>query len=473
MSILCFEKRILFLGYGAVAKAVWNYMGQFIKVDPKCVYLVDKSEKAFYGPGLLHVHCLVRDVDATNFEEFVSFLEEGDVVIDLTFSSATYFFIQTCWMRGLHYLNTSIEDHTDDFSGKSIHVQQQYVHRIFADCAAVTPIRSCVVTECGQNPGLIQHYVLFALQQLYEEMHPESPLRYDRDALIQLISELEIGTILMSERDQLKTTRPLDKNRLYNTWSVGGFICEALDCCELVKGTENTFIQPRFENIHQGLEQLMEPHQVDGTNVFFLQQNGMTSLLTSIAPVWKDGNIVDEVFQGQLIHHGEIFELASYFGPNAPFMSYVYQSSPYMNDSFHTVSSIFGRKHLSLFLKQENSFQVFDNILVSKEEAMKGFDSIGCTIFCGTDSVKRIVWCGSIVKDDECMPEFTPTIVQVAAGVLSGLSFILEKGRVPGYYPPLSMDTDYMIKKAKPLLGTFFIKEIEPSLFPGFVHSSR
>jgi hypothetical protein len=58
--------------------------------------------------------------------------------------------------------------------------------------------------------------------------------------------------------------------------------------------------------------------------------------------------------------------------------------------------------------------------------------------------------------------------VQVAAGVLSGLSYILEKGRTPGYYPPLSMDTDYMIEKARPLLGHFFMEEIKPSLFPGF-----
>jgi homospermidine synthase len=56
---------------------------------------------------------------------------------------------------------------------------------------------------------------------------------------------------------------------------------------------------------------------------------------------------------------------------------------------------------------------------------------------------------------------FTPTVVQVAAGVLSGLSYILETGRTPGLYQPTDLNTLYMLKKAMPLLGTFFFDEIK------------
>jgi len=110
-----------------------------------------------------------------------------------------------------------------------------------------------------------------------------------------------------------------------------------------------------------------------------------------------------------------------------------------------------------------------DKINVKKEDRLTGFDSIGCTIFCGESTVEKIYWCGSILSDThKCVKsEFSPTIVQVAAGVLSGLSYILEPNREPGYYPPCRMNTDYMLQKSVPLLGSFFFTEIKDT-FPGF-----
>ena len=57
-----------------------------------------------------------------------------------------------------------------------------------------------------------------------------------------------------------------------------------------------------------------------------------------------------------------------------------------------------------------------------------GFNSVGCTLFCGDDNIEKIYWCGSVLdsNDDYVNTLFTPTIIQVAAGVLSGLSYILE-----------------------------------------------
>lgn len=464
-------KRVLFLGYGAVAKAVWNYMNRYFIVNPSNIYLLDKSEKSFYGPMLEKVNCIVQFIDATNFEKVVSeILFEGDIIIDLTFCSATYSFIETCFVKGYHYINTSIEDNSDLFKGHSIDYQQQQVYSIYEKCKKHT-IRSCIVTECGQNPGLIQHYVLYALQQLHETNHPDSKKRYDKVELTNVISECKIGTILMSERDQLKTSRTLS-NSIHNTWSVAGFIMEGLDEAELVRGTKNKFIQPIFSEqvIHSDLMKLYEPHQMDGKQVIFLRSSGLNSYMTSISPVIRNGNIMNELFQGELIHHGEIFELASYFGDMSPFMSYVYQSSPYFHKTITPFIEEYGKDNLITLIKSNpDSFRVMDNIGIQPEHHMKGFDSIGCTLFCGEETVDKIYWCGSILSDTDknVLKEISPTIVQVAAGVLSGLSFILEPNRTPGYYPPCRMDTDYILNKSRPLLGTFFFTEIKES-FPGF-----
>ena len=111
------------------------------------------------------------------------------------------------------------------------------------------------------------------------------------------------------------------------------------------------------------------------------------------------------------------------------------------------------------------SFVVMDNINIPKKHHMKGFDSIGATILCGKNSIERIFWCGSILDSSHLENKlFTPTIVQVAAGVLSGLSFILEPERKPGYYEPCDLDTLYILNKSTPLLGLFYFTEIKKNL---------
>lgn len=101
----------------------------------------------------------------------------GDIIIDLTYDSHTYHFIQRCIERGIHYMNTSIEDRNDIFKGASIDYQQKKVANIFAECKS---IRSNILTECGQNPGLIQHYVLYALNQMNRLNDPSRPADYRR-----------------------------------------------------------------------------------------------------------------------------------------------------------------------------------------------------------------------------------------------------------------------------------------------------
>ena len=122
-----------------------------------------------------------------------------------------------------------------------------------------------------------------------------------------------------------------------------------------------------------------------------------------------------------------------------------------------------------LFIQDPRSFCVFDNI---NQIPLTGFDSIGCTLFCGKEHVESIYWCGSICsdKDANLLPQFTPTITQVAAGVLSGLSYILEPTTTPAYYQSIDIPTPYMMDKAGPLLGKFFFTEIPVELYTGELH---
>ena len=169
-----------------------------------------------------------------------------------------------------------------------------------------------------------------------------------------------------------------------------------------------------------------------------------------------------------------MFEMAQFFGKKAPFMTYVYKVNKYADKSikeYFLDDKANDEQDLKMWVMSEcESFHVLDNIRKPAADKIVGHDSIGCTIYCGKSKVERIFWCGSILSDTDVNmdPNFTPTIVQVAAGVLSGLSYIMEaENEGKGLHEPCNLPTPYILEKSTPLLGKFFFTEIPVELFSG------
>lgn len=488
------DKKILFLGYGGVAKCVWNYFDYYFIYSLNNVYIVEQYKKALYGPKLNKVkkeHILVENINSTNFDEIIQkfHFKQGDIIIDLTYFSNTYFFVNKCLQLGINYINTSIEDSEDAFLGTSIDYQQLVIANIFKKFKSdkKNTIRSTVLIECGQNPGLIQHYILYALNELNKIKNNTTVDDYRMKTLIQSIKQNKVGTILMSEIDNMflksksksksksnntrknKTTKhKLDT--IYNTWSVAGLIGEGFDKCELVYGgNNNTFIKPILSKnlIDQHKMSLFKEVTDNDYQVLFLKKYGVNAFLNSICPVLnEDDSIKLEIFKGCLIHHGEIFELAKLFGKYAPFMSYVYKINKYADESMieYFQKNRYDESHdiKQWILHHYEQFYVFDNIHKKSEGRIIGHDSIGCTLYCGHKNIDNIYWCGTILDTDSVLlKDFTPTIVQVAAGVLSGLSYMLDsKNKPQGLIYSTDINTPYILQKSIPLLGRVFFQEI-------------
>ena len=491
------NKKILFLGYGGVAKCVWNYFDYYFTYNPDNVYIVDQHKKALYGPKLNKVkssHILVEHVNSTNFDDILTNFQfkTGDVIIDLTYFSSTYFFVNRCLELGINYINTSIEDSEDVFLGTSIDYQQYIIDSIFQNFKKdhKNKVQSTILIECGQNPGLIQHYVLYALNELNKRKINTTKDDYSVSSLIQSIKQNKVGTVLMSEIDNMflknKKNKPnkTKKNRsrkvklvpIYNTWSVAGLIGEGFDKCEIVYGgNTNHFIKPVLNKsiIDEHKTSLFKDVKDNDYQVLFFKKYGVNTFLNSICPVLdnQDDTIKLEKFKGCLIHHGEIFELAKLFGKYAPFMSYVYKLNKYADESI--VEYFQKNKHddshdiKQWILNHYDQFCVFDNIRKNSNEKIVGHDTIGCTLYCGKKSIDKIYWCGTILDtSDVLLSDFTPTIVQVAAGVLSGLSYVLEPYNKPrGLIYSTDISTPYILQKSIPLLGKVFFQEIPKDEF--------
>ena len=256
-------------------------------------------------------------------------------------------------------------------------------------------IRSNILIEFGQKPGLIQHYVLYALNTLNKKNNNTDIDNYNIIELRKTIDNNKIGMILISEIDNIvkKDKRiELEKNKIYNTWSVVGMIAESMNKCELVSGKKNKYIKPIIDN---KLIDTFKTNKIkinDFKNkdyrVFFLKEIGINCYLNSVCPVLDDnGNIKYETFGGRLLHHGEMFELVRLLGVNAPFMAYVYKINIYAEK---TINEIFTNKEIDKNMENFKSYvnnycenYVVINNFNDVKDTYEGFDSVGCTIFCG------------------------------------------------------------------------------------------
>ncbi len=482
------ESKILFLGYGGVAKCVLNYFKYYFIYDIKKVYIIDKYEKAIYGPiqdKIPKSNILFEKVQCENFDyvilEKLKF-KKGDLIIDLTFASNTYYFVKRCLELNINYINTSIEDGNDDFGGSSIAMQQLTIENIYKEIKSRKKISCNVLLECGQNPGLIQHYIIFALNELNKLKHPNSEDIWDVSRLKNVITDYEIGTILSSEIDSITKTHDVyDKNskKIYNTWSVSGLLGEGIDNAELTWSKKNRYIKPRIPNYMVDKEKSILFDKCIGEqnklpyDLMFLNDVGINCTLNSICPgLSPDGSIEFQNFKGRLIHHGEMFDMALKFGQNSPFMSYCYKINKYAEYSikkYMSSSTHANPSDLALKINAINEdFIVYDNYGVDPKDRIIGWDSVGCTIFCGKKKIEDIYWCGSILSSNDLniVEMFTPTIVQVAAGVLGGISYIMEPSNAnKGMIFPNDIYTPYILSKSVPLLGKFFFTQIPVSEF--------
>jgi homospermidine synthase len=82
-------------------------------------------------------------------------------------------------------------------------------------------------------------------------------------------------------------------------------------------------------------------------------------------------------------------------------------------------------------------------------------------------------WCGSSLNIEDARvlaPLQNATTIQVAIGVVSGICWMLENPN-RGVVQPEELDTEFVLKIAKPYLGTWISKEFEWSPAKNYLNS--
>ena len=427
------DKNIVLFGTGAVGKSVLHYLEKFFKVDPERLYMYDLDDykdhplvKYWTDKGSTFMK---RDVNKA-YRGIMKNLNQFDIVIDLTSRTNSDKFIQEAKKHNLHYINTSLEVDGSINEEKRNHEKfettYQSAHNDVHETSKTFPQhQATILCEHGMNPGLIQSFFKEGILFMADNIKPKKNdalfnLAKTHKDFAKLCEMLQIDTIHCSETDSTIFTDEKDhKDKFNNTWCVQGLLDEASANSEFSYGSEELLMPKKSGLLYD--------------NIICLNEPANDTYCESFVPI--DNKII-----GTVISHGEGISMGAYLKTptHSCTIHYVYKYSPLTYDSMSTLNS-----------KMMGGTIPNPHVVNNYDDKIKGIDRVGGLLLTRKG---KAVWAGSMA-DNTCDEYTSGTLIQVVAGVLSGLSYMIENPQ-EGILFPEDLDHEYILKKAKPYLGT-------------------
>lgn len=408
------EMNIIMIGYGAVQKTVDILWDKITNRKISCLYIIEPLDLSV-EPKHKYIHIQVA-LTRNNYKSVFKEIKNVDLVIDLSVWTSGVSISGYFQKQGIHYINTSIEDwKTRPMWNGSFKTMKKYTLQTSQDKIKKGDLGTSHMIDCGMNPGIVSVFIKLALEKLAKKYNINSK-NYSKIA-----QELNLEVVHISEVDTQIVKSKKKRNEFLNTWSCVGFSTEAIDPTQLGFG--------EFE------KEIDKQHIKQGRQVI-LPIRSMNVKCKSFEP--KTGEFI-----GRCICHSENNTITNFLssGKYNPSVYYVYKSCPAAEES------------LKQLRKRKYKLQRHTKVLSSKD-ILSGFDSVGVLLLFKD---KPSFFCGSIVDNKDALKiseEINATTMQVAAGLFSGIEYILNNPK-EGVIWPEKIPIHYL-EKVKSLLGFIY-----------------
>jgi homospermidine synthase len=443
-----FGKRILFVGFGAVAQCTLPLLFKHIKVSPKNVTVMDfENRRELLAPwlkkGVRFVH---KKITRANLSSLLGkHLSAGDVLIDLAWNIDACEILEWCHAHGVLYVNTSVEV-WDPYEGaedkppteRTLYWRHMNIRRMIAGWKETGPT---AVLEHGANPGLISHFTKQGLLDIAKKCLAQKKFTGAKAELIadlakrrvfnDLAWQLGVKVIHCSERDTQITDKPKQLGEFVNTWSIEGFREEGTTTAEMGWGTHEKELPP-----------LACEHEDGPKNQICLARMGMNTWVVSWVP--------DYTIHGMVVRHGEAFSISDRLtvwkdgkAVYRPTVHYAYCPS---DSAIASLNELRGRDYV-----------LQDNLRILNDEIISGSDILGALIM---GHPFQSWWIGSALSIEasrKLVPHQNATTVQVAISVIAAVGWMIQNPE-RGVLVPDDLPHDYILKVAKPYLGNYISK---------------
>ena len=463
--MLEFKKKVLFVGYGAVAQCTLPVLVKHIKVPARHITVMDfEDRRAALAPWRKRGVSFVRQrVTPANMGALLGkYLGAGDLLIDLAWNIECCEILQWCHDNGVLYINTSVElwDPYENSKGAppqkmTLYWRHMNIRRMTAKWSKPGPT---AVLEHGANPGLISHFTKQGLLDLGNRALKDRKVKgRAADELRQLIAEQKFNHLAMklgvkvihcSERDTQITNQPKRVDEFVNTWSVEGFREEGTVTAEMGWGTHE-----------KELPALAYEHKDGPRNQICLARMGINTWVCSWVPNY--------CIHGMVVRHGEAFTISDHLtvwkdgkAIYRPTVHYAYCPA---DVAIASLNELRGYDY-----KLPKKWRILSDDIIS------GSDILGALLL---GHAYNSWWVGSDLSIEESrrlVPHQNATTMQVAISVVAAAMWMIENPD-RGVCAPDDLPHEYVLKIAKPYLGKWISKPAEwtplkhyTNAFPGY-----
>ena len=424
-----FSGNLVIVGFGSIGQATLPLLFRHLEIHSEQIKIIAADECGAeiaqeYGVAFM----LYPLTEQNYFDVLEPWLNTDDFLLNLSVDVSSLALIELCHQRGALYLDTSIEPwpggYTD--SSKSVSQRSNYALReeVLAFGRANSSGPTAIITH-GANPGLASAFVKQALLDIAVDSSESMKMPASNEEWARLAFRLGIKVIHVAERDTQTTPQRKRRDEFINTWSVPGFIGEALQPSELGWGSHER---------HWPTDGARHTSGCDAA--IYLNRPGATTCVRSWTPL--EGS-----YQGFLITHCESISIADHLTLREndaviyrPTVHYAYYPC---DDAVLSLHEMVGK-------------QPQLNRRIIRDEISAGMDELGVLLM---GNAKGVYWYGSrltIEQARQLAPHNNATSMQVAAGVLAGMVWALRNPRV-GVVEPDDIDYEIVLEIARPYLG--------------------
>jgi homospermidine synthase len=442
--MVTFPNRVVFVGFGAVARCTLPILTHHLQIDPKRITAidfdqVDEALKPWVAQGVTFIKDRVTPENMGSL--LGQHLSAGDLLIDLAWNIDCCEIVQWCHDRGIMYINTSVEL-WDPYAGaphkhpteRTLYWRHMNLRRMIAKWSEPGPT---AVIEHGANPGLISHFTKQALLDIAEKALAEKKFSGGQAEEIahhakagsfnHLARQLGVKVIHCSERDTQITNQPKQVNEFVNTWSVEGFREEGTTTAEMGWGTHEKEL-PAFAY----------EHPEGPKSQICLARMGINTYVASWVPPTHD-------IIGMIVRHGEAFTITEKLtvwengkAVYRPTVHYAYCPCDSAIASLHELRGY--------------DYRLQPNIRIMTDEITSGADILGALVM---GHPYQSWWTGSDLDIEESrrlVPHQNATTMQVAVSVVAACLWMVENPR-RGLCVPDDLPHDFVLGVSKPYLG--------------------
>ena len=411
---------MLIIGFGSIGRGLLPLLYRHLDFDFRKLMVVDASRRVLEPLKKNKVKVLAKAVTEKNYQDILDKhlgkSKEQGICINVSVDVSSLDMMRYCRQIGALYIDTVIEPWAGFYADPNLSNADRSnysLRKTVLEEKKANPGGPTAVTCCGANPGMVSWFVKQALVNLALDLErekgklPFGPFEEpaNKSEWSKLMQNLGVKGIHIAERDTQLTrlTRPI--GHFWNTWSVEGFLSEALQPAELGWGThEKTFPTDG--------QRMADDH----APVIYLENPGARTRVRTWCPSKGEQFAL-------LVTHNEAVSITDYFSVTDAKKLLVYRPTCHYayrpcDDAWLSLDDLFARPGYHPPAAQQS-------ILEGKAIA-SGMDELGVLLY---GHEKNAYWYGSQLSNKETLKlvsDQNATGLQVTSAVLAGIVWALE-----------------------------------------------